>query len=81
MEYPSYKETSEMLDEWRLENNQPKMWGVKKLLIHMSICFALAFMVVLIDEAKKKVEFKRKYKTVVKENWIGIKSYEYHERD
>ncbi len=32
------------------------------------------------EEEKKKKEFKKKYRTVVKENIFGLRSYEYHER-
>lgn len=81
MEYPKYKEISEKLDEYRAEKNEPKMWVIKKLFIYAGTCFILAFIKSLFDKAKEEASFNRKYKTVIKENWLGVKSFEYHERD
>jgi len=70
-----------MLDEYRAEKNEPKMWIVKKCFIYVIACILAALILAIADKAKQKARFNRKYKTVIKENWLGMKSFEYHERD
>lgn len=81
MEYLKYKELSKTLDEYSAEKNEPKMWVIKKLFIYAGACFLLAFIKAFVDNAKEKASFNKKYKTVIKENWLGVKSFEYHERE
>jgi hypothetical protein len=81
MEYPTFKETSELLDLSRKDKKQMKMWIIKKFVIHLAILFILAFVDALTKEIKRKQKFHIKYKTVIKKNWLGFESYEYHERE
>ena len=70
-----------MLDQYREEKNEPKFWIIKKIFIYVWICFLVTFIKSLIDDANEKAIFERKYKTVIKKNWLGVETYEYHERE
>ncbi len=70
-----------MLDQYREEKNEPKFWIIKKIFIYVWICFLVTFIKSLIDDANEKLIFERKYKTVIKKNWLGVETYEYHERE
>ena len=76
-----YREISKMLDQDREEKNEPKFWIIKKIFIYVWICFLVTFIKSLIDDANEKAIFERKYKTVIKKNWLGVETYEYHERE
>lgn len=76
-----YREISKMLDQYREEKNEPKFWIIKKIFIYVWICFLVTFIKSLIDDANEKSIFERKYKTVIKKNWLGVETYEYHERE
>jgi|694.fasta_scaffold98088_8 hypothetical protein len=76
-----YREISKMLDQYREEKNEPKFWIIKKIFIYVWICFLVTFIKSLIDDANEKAIFERKYKTVIKKNWLGVETYEYHERE
>jgi hypothetical protein len=76
-----YREISKMLDQYREEKNEPKFWIIKKIFIYVWICFLVTFIKSLIDDANEKLIFERKYKTVIKKNWLGVETYEYHERE
>jgi hypothetical protein len=76
-----YREISKMLDQYREEKNEPKFWIIKKIFIYVWICFLVTFIKSLIDDANEKAIFERKHKTVIKKNWLGVETYEYHERE
>jgi hypothetical protein len=76
-----YREISKMLDQYREEKNEPKFWIIKKIFIYVCICFLVTFIKSLIDDANEKAIFERKHKTVIKKNWLGVETYEYHERE
>lgn len=81
MEYPKYKEISQKLDDIRERNNKRKLNVIVKLFIYLATIMILSMLKAMVSSIREKKAFDRKYKTVIKENCFGFRSYEYHERD
>jgi hypothetical protein len=80
-----YKDFSECIDEYRMCNNKPKMWIVRKVLLYIFVWLIVGLLFVMFveanDRSNRNAAINKKYKKVVKVNWLGFKSTEYHERD
>lgn len=74
---PTFKHFSNDMDAMDDKAKKPHSWLLTKTIQYLLVKLVL----LIVEEAKGEVEFDRKYKTVVKKNWLGFKSYEYHERD
>jgi hypothetical protein len=81
MEFPSYREFSQANNEDRKHDGlSPRFWLLQigaDVLLFWVYCLLKA----MVHNFREKQQFDKKYKTVIKENWLGMKSYEFHERE
>lgn len=54
---------------------------IERLFSYLFTCFMVAAIKLFFEKIQEEKEFYKRYRTVVKENCLGFKSYEYHERE
>lgn len=76
-----YKDFSKRMDVIRRAQKRRKLNVIGKVIRYITILIIIEIIIAFIRQSKEKREFNKKYKTVVKVNTLGFKSYEFHERD
>jgi hypothetical protein len=77
----SWKSFSKTCDEYKSDQGKPQMWIINKIFLFVLAYIFCAFIIAIAESAMEKQKFdNNKYRTVTKENWLGFKSHEYHER-
>ena len=80
MKAVTFSEASKIMDEWKHVFDRKSFWWIEMVMFWIAINFALAMLIFCVEEAVAQAEFRKKYRTIIKVNCFGCKSYEYHER-
>ncbi len=81
MEYPTFKEFSQNSDQFREEENKPPRWIITKVILWLLTLWIMTTVFAIFFNMAERQRMEKKYKKVIKKNWLGFTSEEWHERD